>query len=200
MTNLELDLKKIEKQTLRIYHEDGLLDILGGLILFCFGLFMWANAIQMAAISWIVWLAYLPGKQNITYPRIGFANYAPSQNTKLTVLFSISAGVGVLFFLLTATKFFNLPQWEFYHSNILTLIGLAIGAMVAGSAWFLKTNRYYIYGILILAGFTTANYYPANLPVIIILTSLIIVITGSMKLVQFIRKYPPIEDAGAING
>ncbi|MFH1851824.1 MAG: hypothetical protein ABIA75_05730 [Candidatus Neomarinimicrobiota bacterium] len=192
-----IDLTSIERQAYLAYHEDGLLDIFGGLIMLFFGVFMWTQMIHLAAVSWMVWLAYLPAKQKLTFPRIGYANYAPSQKAKQIMLGTVSFGVGLLFFIFTITRFFNLPPWEFYQHYQLLLIGLALGGISACGAYMLHINRYYWYALLIAVGFGSANFNPVNLPVTLLTMGIIIIISGSIILTRFINRYPVNSEARA---
>ena len=91
----EQDFKKLQQRTYASNHQDGLLDIIIGLGFIGFGLNMAFDNSAFIFLAWMPIIFYVPFKNRITVPRIGYVKFSTSNSIVLGAVFA-----GLLVFLL----------------------------------------------------------------------------------------------------
>jgi uncharacterized membrane protein len=149
----KINLKKIEKKAWKSYHQDGLWDILLGLILLNFGIAPILEDITGTTylLSYIIilvaaFLIFYGGKKYITTPRLGRAGFSierKSKTKKTSIVLTISVILGLIVFMIAATDI--LPIISNIHFGALAF---GINAIIVFSlmAYYLDFNRLYLYG------------------------------------------------------
>jgi len=196
-------LREIEKKAYMSYHQDGLLDIFVGLYAIAFGLGMIADkilefgfgAIMPAILIAIVLPIWIEAKRKITMPRIGFVKFGTRGSNKLfALLLGLAvAGLGVfmLFGVFLATGQIGRPWWiEILFQYGMIWIGL--GSAVIGSlfAYTMGLKRLYGYGLLTFALFASGHFLSIPFEYLLLAIGSVIIASGAVLLVQFIRRYP----------
>ena len=195
-------LREIEKKAYMSYHQDGLLDIIIGLYALAFGLGVVADkvldfsfgVIMPGILIVIVLPIWLQAKRKITMPRIGYVNFGTRGSNKLfALLLGLSvAGLGV-FFLFTLTTFQNgRPEWIETILFQYGMIWIGLGAAVIGSlfAYTMGLKRLHGYGLLTLALFVSGHFLGVPFEYLLLVMGSVIIASGAVLLVQFIRRYP----------
>jgi len=198
-------LREIEKKTYMLYHQDGLIDIVIGLYALTFGIGVFVDRIlelnfatimpaMMVGIAVAIWIE---AKKKITMPRIGYVNIGRKGFNKLFALFLglMVVGLGVFFlFLLTSQN--GRPEWVemmFQYGVIWT----GLGAAVIGSlfAYTMGLKRLYGYGWLTFALFVSGHFLNIPFEYLLLAVGSVIIASGAVLLVQFIRRYPLLKGA-----
>lgn len=185
-------------------HQDGLLDILAGLIIATFGtiplldgtgmnpgvrsvIFLLAYMLEVIVILWL--------KRVITLPRTGLVKLTRKTTSTLALSLLI---VNILLFLIFAGSYtFRIPLWNLFGSYQLSLpLGLAFMIPLTAAGVLLKAYRFSLYGLLLLtfymAGehlFLRGVFRDHGIPVASFLCGGLIAVTGIFLLTRFIRRY-----------
>ena len=75
------------------------------------------------------------------------------------------------------------------------MVFIGLGAFVISSlfAYTIGLKRLYAYGTVSLALFTTAHFITVPIEYLLVTIGLVILVYGSILLLQFIRKYPMLQ-------
>ena len=205
MVQNNLNLINIEKRAFKSTFQDGLIDILIGIILSQFAISplltdlglgdFWSSTVMLPVFV-IFLLLYRTGKKYITVPRIGLMKAGLKRKTKtskLLLFFSILLMFGIIAGLLF---------WLFWQKKPVKWIapGVLIALMLSGftaAGYFLNNTRLFIYGIMIAIlipigeilfwkGVVSHHGYPLTFGI----ACSAMIITGIMLLIRFVRKYP----------
>jgi MFS family permease len=206
MENDNRSLKEIEQKVFRTYFMDGLWDIYGALILLGFGLTMltgWSYLMLAFAILAVILLLF---RQRIVMPRLGQVKFSSDRREKTKrskliamVTLTFTMLLGVIFFVLYSTD--NMPGWLdiWMGDYFLVVFGGVLAILVAVAAYIVGVWRYYIYAVLTFVAYVVANILrPDDMEgVPIIVAGGIILISGVIILMRFLRKYPvPPQETG----
>lgn len=185
-------------------HQDGLLDVLAGLIVVTFGLIpILDNSGLNPGIRQVVFLSFyffevfavIWLKRRITLPRTGLVLLLKKKQTKLSLILLL---VNVLLFVILAGSYaFQIPIWEVFGSYQLSVpLGLIFLIMFTVSGALLKAPRFYLYGILVMVTFVLFEHLynlgvvkEHGIPAAGFISGGLIVGSGLLILVGFIRKY-----------
>lgn len=202
MTN-KTSLREIEKKTYMSYHQDGLLDIFVGVYILLFGIGI--LLLTMTDFSmWFIIPAIFPAimvpiwisaKKRITMPRIGFVNFGVRGANKMMALFLglMVAGLGA--FMVLGMGAFTDQGWaltlkDFLISNSMIIIGIAAATISSLFAYTMGLKRLYGYGLSTFVLFFTGYFLGIPFEYFVVTIGLVIIISGFVLLMRFIRKYP----------
>ncbi len=201
-------LKQLERKAWRANFQDGLQEIGLGLMILAFAMAFYFEGVGIL-FPWNILLFLTPalliptvGKFFITRPRIGLVKYGPTRQSiqkKLLVVFIFSTLVLIILVIMTHIGVFpgesvsNLPGISF-----MGIVGLAVVVFMGFIAYMLDFPRLFFIGIVIgssvivheaLYIYTGLSRTPANL-ISYGTAGGIILVTGVVLLLQFLRKYP----------
>ena len=186
----EQDFKKLQQRTYQSYHQDGLIDIIIGLAIIGFGLMLAFDSSVFLFMSWMPIIFYVPFKNRITVPRIGYVKFS-SSNLKLAM--ALGTGLLVMLFIVGLYLFavsdnisFQVKEWL---GQYLWLGGI-VAVCFLGAALLTGITRFYAYAGLILLIFSVGTWLAIQPFFIVITSGLLIEITGFWLLVRFLVKYP----------
>ena len=208
------DLKELERKAYRSFFKDGIWDICFGILLLSLGV---GGAISRAGIAWgyiipdlhvitlslyVVSMAVLVvGKKYITVPRLGAVKFGPARRARLSVSVLILAGsvlLGLVVFLVFARD--SIPA-GWLSARALGLLAFVVNCLVVFSllAYFLDFSRLYGYAVLWAIAFPAADAVTkyGGMPratsflVTIVPLAGIMLATGLVLLLRFLRTYPP---------
>lgn len=187
------ELKKMERNLLLRYFEDGLVDIYIGYILVVFGAFILLDIASLtgafAALGF-----FIPKilKNRYTYPRRG---YIKLKNERRSYVGYILLGV----FLLAVFIFFlfssNTSNWmvEILKDNMLIVVATIWSGALALVALVMRVTRFYVYAVGIF--FTILmTIWVGSMGLNLLVLGLLIILSGVLILRQFIRRYPIIQE------
>ena len=190
----DIDLKQIEKKTYKFYHQDGIIDILIGCgILFAILCFLSEMLWLSGAFVIFAVLLNTSIKQKITSPRIGFVKFGQKgQHRTLFILTILIGNIFLLFFLGLFLYRNSVPQW--ITENLTTYPSLILGGIACIltllTALISGIKRFYFYGAAILTSFVIGQIISIDLWVSSTIVGLLFFLTGLIKLMNFIQKYP----------
>jgi hypothetical protein len=190
----DTDLKQIEKKTYKFYHQDGIIDLLIGCgILFAILCFL--SEMLWLSGSFVIFavIFYTSIKQKITIPRIGFVKFGQKgQHRTLFILTILIGNIFLLFFLGLFLYRNSIPQW--ITENLITYPSLILGGIACVitvlTALISGIKRFYFYGAAILICFVIGQITSVDLWISSLIVGLLFFLTGIIKLVYFIKKYP----------
>ena len=152
-----INLKELEKNAWKSLFEDGLLDIVFGVLLITFAI---TPIIRQQIGLWYIPIVIVPapliiiiGKKYLTVPRIGIVKFGPkrrSAHKKLVMIFSITTVVLITLVFWTIARIFPGVLGTFLKGYAVPLI-IGISAIIGMSivACLMDFQRLYIYGVLI---------------------------------------------------
>lgn len=196
--------RDINRRLLLSLHQDGLLDILAGLIVATFGLIPILDETSMnsgirqlvillfygVSVVLIIWL-----KNRITLPRSGYVKLSRKTSSKLSMIMLI---VNVLLFLTFAGVYvFKIPLWDYFGSYKMSIpLGLIFLVMLSVSGGLLKAPRFHLYGLLVLISFVGFEHLYLEekvkhhgIPLAAFISGGIIIMIGLILLIRFMNQY-----------
>jgi hypothetical protein len=196
----EQDFKKLQQRTYASYHQDGLIDMIIGWAIIGFGINMALDSSAFLFLGWLPIVFYVPLKNRITVPRIGYVKFSSSNSLVLGIVLAILLVLlmGIFILLIVGPNLIPVQISEWFREYYLLLFGSLLGLGFAGTALATGITRYYAYAVmlvLIIAGGIWLNVPEAFY---VIIAGLLIEIVGLTLLVRFLRQYP-ISNEGGIN-
>ncbi|MFL7892869.1 MAG: hypothetical protein ACK2UM_04000 [Anaerolineales bacterium] len=191
----QLDMKEIERQVYLSYSEDGLVDIAIGVVITAWGLMLMMKPTGLIGLIGLLGLGiWYIGKRTITIPRIGVIEPSPKMERRLTNLavFLFVAGLVVFGGILLSRAAGNTLVSDYS----LGILGLVLAAGVALLAYLLNAPRIYIYALILLVSFAGGEILDKSITTFdafafsVVLGGGLIMISGIVVLVRFLRKYP----------
>ena len=188
----EQDFRKLQQRTYESYHQDGLIDIIIGLGFIGFGLLMAFDSSVFVFMSWMPIIFYVPFKNRITIPRIGYVRFSTS-NTKIGIAVGILLLVillGIFIFLVAGPGSISPQISAWLSAYYLLLLGSIAALCFALAALLTGITRLYVYALLIMLIFSVGTWLTIQPAVYVITSGLLIEITGVWLLVRFLINYP----------
>ena len=148
------DFNTLKQKVFLAYHQDGILDLAAGTVVFGFGLNMLTGNIVFLMMGWMAMMLYFLIKQRITVPRFGYVRFETKEKTAAKGMVSVGIGVLVLFFFV-GIKFFidrqpsspEMQAWiQRYH--MVPLSGMLFGLPALVAALYFGLKRFYLYALL----------------------------------------------------
>ncbi len=202
-----IDIDYLERKAYLVYHEDGLIDVLTGIILSYIGIFVLSD-VDFPLLSWFVIMApllYAEIKRRVTEPRIGHVKFGPGrryrqQKVVMVVALIVNVILVMSFFLernsLYAPWRAVEPVWGVLiaGTGIISLILYTIGHLN-------EVSRFRWYSGLSVVMFTIAHFMTApslgvfgRMAYAGIPLGCIMIINGLLNLWRFLQKYPKLSD------
>lgn len=194
-------LREIEKKAWFRTFEHGMWDIGVGSMFMMFGLSILVNFAALSAI-WIA--ALLPAFREIgrrlVVPRIGHVQFRKRRKRaigRLTGVLTVTASMGVVAFLfiMWITRG-TAPVWaQWIGEHFVIFIGLIWGGALAGTGWLVDFPRLYAYGALMSGSLLITDFVKGyHLGTSLAIVGGLILLTGLVLLIRFIRRYPRQEN------
>ncbi|MEJ2352161.1 MAG: hypothetical protein P8Y03_20430 [Anaerolineales bacterium] len=179
------------------YHQDGIPDLIAGLVVLGFGTYIMTNNFAFLMASDFVMLMYYVLKRRITIPRFGYVRI--DSEDKAQVRSWAAVGFGVLFVLLfSSLNIFlcrgpassqEIQAWiRSYHMIPLSAMLFGLPALVA--AIFLGPKRFYLYALLAVGLPAAGAWLNIDTYIPIMTMGVNALAFGTVLLVNFLKKYP----------
>ncbi len=209
-----IDLKELERRAYRSFFRDGLWDLYLGTILLALGV---GVTISNAGVTWgylfpdlhVVTLALyvvsmvilVGGKKLITVPRMGTARFAAPRRRRLgksAVMLALGAAAGLVAFLVLAND--QIPAaWRAWPTSGAILFSANALIVLGALAYFLDFSRLYTYAVLWALALPLSEglvRYGGLSRIVAFMVGFcglsgIMLVTGAVLLVRFLRTYPP---------
>ena len=193
-------LKEIERKA-NLYHGDGLLDIAIGLGILILTVAMILDQTAFTGV-WIVLLlpALRSVKKSLTVPRLRYTDFRPAPNAqwKVKLVIVTVAGVVALLFTLGLVVFTRnetipaLTAWIREYG--LVVVGVLLAGLLSLIAWATGAKRVYTYAALAVIAFASGHWFNLEFTVYLTVLGTVILLSGIVVLVRFLRKYPILKD------
>jgi len=203
--SMKIDLKEIERRANYAAFQDGLMEILMGLVLFFFGGAMASKGTLTPLIVFAIFFAnpvLKRVKERFIFPRVGYVKLPQEEQTDTKGI-----GIAALVFVIFLLASLGISIWimgadagsDFWMTYILppfTGLMMAIGPFWLGQTYGL-VRGYVFAAIFLILGivipvFGFASGYDA-VGLICTIQGIIILITGIIMFARFLRKYPPVQ-------
>ena len=203
----ETQFERLEKKAYLSHHQDGLLDLLIGQIMLGLGLGMASDWMGGQAILGFLPIAlYVPLKNRITIPRIGYVEFIPrpSREALLKIGYPLLICTFMVFLLLTARAPEGVTPgvkvWapsEVWPALRLWLEGKE--PLIFGMAMFVvfgivglatEIRRIFVYAVLGLTTMIGSQLFNVRISIPMFVISGIAYTIGIILLIRFLRKYP----------
>ena len=191
-------MSELKKKIYFSYHEDGLLDLLMGLCILGFGLSMATDNSVFLVASWIWIPVYMPMKNSITVPRLGYVrlNEERTLASRLMLLLGIGVVAALLFLgvaVFSAQDSLPASLMDWLRTYDMMLIGGLFALFFVGAWLWTAVRRFLVYAILIEALIFAGIQLGMEPPVYTMLPGGLIALAGLGKLLRFLQKYPVVE-------
>jgi len=196
-------LNEIERKA-NLYHGDGLIDIAIGFVILLAGIAEIFDQTSLAGVWVVLWLPIMmSAKKSITVPRMRYIDFTPKAQWKVKLIIVTVAGVVALLFtlgLIVFTRNEALPSWltAWLREYSRMVWPAALVGVVWLIAWATDVKRLYAYAALAVVAFaggywfnpSTSLGHRLSFPLLFTVLGAVIVLSGMVVLVQFMRKYP----------
>lgn len=188
----EQGFKKLRQKTYQSNHQDGLIDIIIGLAIIGFGLNMAFDNAVFSFIGWLPIIFYVPFKNRLTVPRIGYVKFSASNK----IVFGLVLGgllvllLGVIVFVLSGRNAFSLDLQEWLRQYYMLLFGGVTALCFLGAGLLTGITRFYVYAFLFLLIFAIGTWFNLHPSWYVLFTGSLIEAVGLWMMVQFLRMYP----------
>jgi hypothetical protein len=208
MSKLQLNERALERKVWGRVFEDGLWDLYVG-ALFVNAAFWaatgqlgyaWGNTAPFSiGVLLTVLILFQIAKKRITAPRLGFFEIQKKRTSPYRLVGAISVAVTVALVVLTILRVGGLFRGGISFTlvvfGVLALKGVVLFSL---GAHFWGVERFYLYGMLLLAGFLGSEVLVAtqgidriwDVVAMLSLPALVMLPVGATLLVRFLRKYP----------
>jgi len=208
--NTQLNLKELERKAFLTTYQDGLWDLLFGLIVICMSVSFYRPAsgyspLNIVMFSCSVVLAnvlFWAGKMFITLPRMGQVKFGARRRKRVLTMIIV---LSVVVLVQVALFSFQLAAWanpelgaklneSLPKSDAIGLLIVAsISALMVGPsmillAYFIDFQRGYLIAIMMALAVFLMVYL--NRPIYPIIIGILIALPGVVLLVRFLQKYP----------
>jgi hypothetical protein len=192
---MTLDMKEIERQAYLTLSEDGIIDIVLGAVFLGWGSLLAVGPAGLVGL--LVPLAlglWYAGKRCVTIPRVGLVIPSKKMENKYRNYAALLLAAGII--LLAGVVIWQVSGGGTLREHSLGLLGLVIAGGISTAAFLLDVKRLYAYAVLLFIAFTSGEALnPSILTmdtflVSVILAGGIIVLSGIVVLIRFLRKYP----------
>ena len=194
-------LKGIERKA-NLYHGDGLIDIAIGFVILLAGIAEIFDWTAFGGVWVVLWLPIMmSAKKSVTVPRMRYIDFTPAPDAKWKVklvIVTVVLAVAVLFTLglVVFTKNETLPPW--LTAWLREYSRMVWPAALVGVGWLIAlatgVKRLYAYAALAVIAFASGYWFNLDFPLLFTVLGAVIVLSGMVVLVQFMRKYPIPKD------
>jgi hypothetical protein len=196
-----------DQQRYMAYNDDGLLDIVIGLVIL-FACATWLTELywMVGTLAFVFFLVWQSAKQIITAPRVRGMQFTPEKARQLEgfwrgmiVFLTITMVMGLIFFAIAVLAGpwvrqtgSELPAWiNWFSENVAILLGLTASLFLGLLAYFGGLPRFYGYALLTLAIVAGSYLLDISALFFVALLGAIMLLVGLGLLVQFMRAHPP---------
>lgn len=190
------DYVTLKRKIFLAYHQDGILDLTGAVVLLGFSIFMATNSIVFLILATVFSAQYVLMKQLITTPRFGYVRFETKETTltKLSILmgFGVLALLAVVFlsiFQRNSAGSLDMQAWmQQYH--MVPISAMCFGLPALAAAVFLGLKRFYLYALLVVGLPALGAWLNIETFIPILATGLVLLSVGIGLLYSFLKKYP----------
>jgi TctA family transporter len=191
----DINLKEIQRKIYLSFFQDGLWDIFLGLFILGWGLAILTELAYLVGAFFIgIYFTVWGVKKWLTYPRIGYARFSETSRRRITARFVILGTVVLLVGVMMAVVWGigARPQWLADYFPL--VFNGILAAIVCFVAYWARANRFYLYAVLIFLGAVFHLWVGIPWEFGFIGAGGIIVLIGVGILINFLRRYPKMDE------
>jgi hypothetical protein len=191
----ETDFKKLQVRTYQFYQQDGLIDIIIGLMIIGFGLNMAFDNAAFLFMGWFPIILYVPMKNRITVPRIGYVKFYASNKIVFGLVIAglLVLMLGMFVFFISGPDIISPGFQVWLKQYYLLLLGVVAALCFFGAGALTGISRLYVFAVLFLVIFSLGTWLNILPAIYVILTGVFVEAVGIWMMVRFLRKYPIAE-------
>ena len=191
------DFKKLQQRTYASFHQDGLIDMIIGWAIIGFGINMVLDSSAFLFLGWLPIVFYVPIKNRVTVPRIGYVKFSSSNSLLLGIVLAILLVLllGIFILLIVGPNLIPAQISEFFREYYLLLFGSLVGLGFAGTALVTGISRFYAYAVMLVLIIAAGIWLNTPDPIYVLTAGLLILVVGITHMVRFLRKYPLTNEA-----
>lgn len=195
----EQDFKKLQQKTYRSYHQDGLIDIIIGLAIIGFGLNIALDNAAFLFMGWFPIVFYVPMKNRITVPRIGYVKFHASNRIVIGLMLAglLVLVLGLFVFVISGPEIFSPEMQVWLRQYYMLPIGVITALCFTGAGLLTGIIRLYFYALVLLLTFSVGNWFNLHPATYVLSTGAVIEIVGIWLMVRFLREHPLPEQENA---
>jgi len=190
------DLKSLENKLFLSYFEDGIVDLLIGVMFIFDGLLMLTENTKFVGLAIIFTLLISPFKKKFIIPRIGFVKFRVTREHKIKKSMFVLLIAGILAFNIVLYFLTAKGNSNFLQDYAFIFLGMFMAMPPLFGAFFTGVKRFYLYAVLIFLVFFHENFTHSTAPIDFMIFGAVLSGFGLFYLVKFLQKYPlPINEA-----
>ncbi len=218
VNDYQINLREIRLRAYRAVTQDGLLELLTGIGFAAATIFVALDTFFDVPLFYLIGIPVVllpmmltPLRRRYTHARIGYVELVSEENKRLLWgILAAAAGLGVLMLVVVILSLVQqqaaLPFVAMYE-NLAAILGLLFGAAFLYMAVSYAITRYYVFGLLSIAGgfvaqiVNTESLTPTADPVAkwmiyFALMTVILLPSGALRFASFLRNNPVLEEEG----
>jgi hypothetical protein len=192
------DFKKLQQRTYASFHQDGLIDMIIGWAIVGFGINMALDNSAFLFLGWLPIVFYVPIKNRVTVPRIGYVKFSSSNSLLIGIVLAILLVLllGIFILLIVGPHLIPAQLSEWFSEYYLLLFGSLVGLGFAGTALVTGISRFYAYAVMLVLIIAAGIWLNIPDPIYVLTAGLLILVVGITHMVRFLRKHPLTNEAG----
>ena len=183
------------EQAMRIYHQDGIIEIITGAVLLNFGFDLLNQSRITSLFTYIPIILLTSMKNQVTISRLGYDIFGSDEKKVRFWNLAVAAGLVVMLMLMSTTVLDDplkirttlILPFGGDISNLFVGTIMALACLAAG--YFIPLKRFFYYApVPFVTGLISFFFFPAYVPVFF--CALAILVSGIRLMVKFTRAYP----------
>ncbi len=182
---------KLRQKLLMIYHEDGVLDLVVGISVLMLAGVMLLNLPALIGLIGIPLTFYIPIKDRVTIPRIGFIQFEAKESTRRRLIFLVIVGLAafiILAFLGPIQNWISSSFTEIIRNNDVLIFAVIQAAILFAGGEILNNSSFRIYSLLSLVLVAAAHFIGFRVWIPVFGVGLTMEALGLSKLINFLKK------------
>lgn len=184
----------VERQVVRIFWDDGILDVLAGAVVVTIGIAWYFDLVALGPIAPAVVIPFwTPLRRRITEPRLGLVDFSDSQTIRfrsflivscLLGCLTLSLGVALYFYAVGVERPLQLRHW------VSAGPALAFALLATLTYFVILLRRFLIYAAVFLAMGFAVLAFGLGPEIPMLAGGAVVAIVGMMRLSAFVRTHP----------
>jgi len=173
------------------YWDDGLLDLLCGLVLMIAGVGWVIGLGSLAMIQAPLWVVlWSPLRRSLVEPRAGFVEFSKARRQRAELGLVQALGLGIAMLTLVALVVFSVRSGRLhfgYSDYVAGLPAALISVPAVLVALLTGARRFYVFALILLVGAAVTGAAGWSPAIPIIVTGTVVTVSGAILLVRFIH-------------
>ncbi len=183
---------KTASRIVRIFWNDGLLDLMAGLGVSLMGCAWLCDMVPLGAVAPAIVIPFWTVmRARITQPRLGFVEFSDAQQSRNKVFLITSIALGVVIFVVAVSVYLAVSGARVDAGvGIAALPAIIVALMALMTAAITSLNRFILYAAFLVTGGITVSWLDADPGWSLLAGGLATVLGGGIALSRFISRHP----------